>query len=93
VLQPQLPPLAPARQTWPSPAEEQASQAPPESPQAPAVKPVTHTPLTGSLQQPLLQGWPALQTLVQTWWLTSQAMLAGQSAVVLQPQLVPEMQA
>jgi hypothetical protein len=86
VLQPQVPPPATVRHTPPAALEAQLVQLEPLAPQLACVVPTAQVPLW---QQPPWQGWVLLHTLVHWCMVVLQAMLVGQSAGPLQPQLVP----
>jgi hypothetical protein len=87
LVHPHCPPPDTATQRLPAvPAANsagQSEQAPPSVPHVAAAVPGTQLPLS---QQPPLQVWVALQEMVQVLLVVSQALPAGQSAAVLQPQ-------
>jgi hypothetical protein len=92
-VHPQAPPSPEARHCapWLEPAQE--AHRPPPLPQAAAVVPAWQSPPTAAEQQPPLHGCAAEHELVHVWPVGSQAVSAGQSAAVLQPQAWPLMQA
>jgi hypothetical protein len=86
-VHPHCPPPVTAMQTSPAvPAANsagQSEQVPPSLPHVASAVPATQVPLS---QQPPLQVWVAVQVVVQVLVVVSQALPAGQSAAVLQPQ-------
>ena len=65
----------------------QLAHVPPPPPHAAALEPPTHAPLVAALQQPPLHGWDESHGVPHL--LARQALPAGQSAALTQPQAVP----